>query len=407
MSPQEKKMMEVIDRGREKIHRIAKKIWEFKEVGWEEYNSSNLLMNALEKEGFVVQRGLTGRHPKFGQEVDMPTAFKAVFQGKEGGPTVGLMLEYDALPNGHACGHNLIASAGFAAALGLKGAFQSTGSVIVYGTPAEEMEGSKHYILEGGYMDEVDLMLASHYGADWGSEVTGKAIVWPTHDNWLTFKGRTAHASSSPEKGRSALDAVILTTMGLEFLREHMLETNRIHYIISKGGTAANSVPDLATLNVELRTNDSAELNSLMKRVDNVIKGAELMTETTAVYKWDAPWYCATPVPSLYRLAAQYAPDLGIDGSRFTFGNLPKASSDLGCVAYKIPTVEITFPIVKDGEPAPVGHADETALLTADEYPIDQSILAGKLMALTGFRIGTNSDELNKIKAEFSRNYKE
>ena len=284
----------------------------------------------------------------------MPTAFKAVFKGKEGGPTIGLLMEYDALPNGHACGHNLIASAGFAAALGLKEAFREIGSVIVYGTPAEELEGSKHYILEGGYMDEVDVMLANHYGGDWGSEVTGKAIVWPTHDNWLTFKGRSAHASSSPEKGRSALDAVLLTSMALEFLREHMLETNRIHYIISKGGTAANSVPDLATLNVELRTNDSAELNSLMKRVDKIIKGAELMTETTAVYKWDAPWYCATPVPTLYHQAAQYAGDLGIDVSRFTFGNLPKASSDLGCVAYKIPTVEITFPIVTYGQPVPV-----------------------------------------------------
>ncbi|MFB2022217.1 amidohydrolase [Pseudoflavonifractor sp. P01025] len=407
MTPEEKRMMEVIDENRDKIHKIAKKIWEFKEVGWEEFQSSTLLMNALEKEGFEVQRGLTGKHPKFNQDVDMPTAFKAVSQGKEGGPVIGLMLEYDALPNGHACGHNLIAAAGFSAALALKEVFAPIGSVIVYGTPAEELEGSKHYILEGGYMDEVDLMLANHYGADWGSEVTGKAIVWPTHDNWLTFKGRTAHASSAPEKGRSALDAVILTTMGLEFLREHMVETNRIHYIISNGGTAANSVPDLATLNVELRTNDSAELNSLMRRVDNIIKGAELMTDTTAIYKWDAPWYCATPVPSLYHQAAEYAADLGIDSSRFTFGNLPKASSDLGCVAYKIPTVEITFPIVHDDEPTPVGHADETALLTCNEYPIDQCMLAGKLMALTGLRVAGDPEKLGQLKAEFAKNYHE
>ncbi|WP_303296422.1 amidohydrolase [Pyramidobacter piscolens] len=407
MTPEEKRMLEIIDENRDKIHKIAKKIWEFKEVGWEEFQSSTLLMNALEKEGFEVQRGLTGKHPKFNQDVDMPTAFKAVFKGKEEGPAIGLMLEYDALPNGHACGHNLIAAAGFSAALGLKEAFAPAGSVIVYGTPAEELEGSKHYILEGGYMDEVDLMLANHYGADWCSEVTGKAIVWPTHDNWLTFKGRTAHASSAPQKGRSALDAVILTTVGLEFLREHMLETNRIHYIISKGGTAANSVPDLATLNVELRSNDSAELNSLMRRVDNIIKGAELMTDTTAVYKWDAPWYCATPVPSLYHYAAEYAADLGIDSSRFTFGNLPKASSDLGCVAYKIPTVEITFPIVHDGEPVPVGHADETALLTCNEYPIDQCMLAGKLMALTGLRVAGDPEKLAHLKAEFAKNYRE
>lgn len=210
MTPNEQRMMEVIDENREKVHKLAKKVWEFKEVGWEEFQSSTLIMNALEKEGFEVQRGLVGKHPKFHQDIDMPTAFKAVFKGKEGGPVIGLMLEYDALPNGHACGHNLIAASGFSAALGLKEAFQDIGSVIVYGTPAEELEGSKHYILEGGYMDEVDLMLANHYGAEWGSEVTGKAIVWPTHDNWLTFKGRSAHASSAPEKGRSALDLSLI-----------------------------------------------------------------------------------------------------------------------------------------------------------------------------------------------------
>lgn len=407
MTPNEQRMMQVIDENREKVHKIAKKIWEFKEVGWEEFQSSALLENALEKEGFEVQRGLVGKHPKFDQEIDMPTAFKAVYKGKEGGPVIGLMLEYDALPNGHACGHNLIAASGFSAALGLKEAFKDIGSVIVYGTPAEELEGSKHYIVEAGYMDEVDLMLANHYGGNWGSEVTGKAIVWPTHDNWLTFKGRTAHASSAPEQGRSALDAVLLTCTALEYLREHMVETNRIHYIISKGGTAANSVPDEATLNVELRTNDSAELNSMMRRVDNIIKGAELMTETTAIYKWDAPWYCATPVPSLYYNAADYAADLGIDSSRFTFGNLPKASSDLGSVAYKLPTVEITFPIVPDGEPVPVGHADETALLTCQDYPIDQCILASKLMALTGLRIAGDPEKLSALKAEFAKNYRE
>ena len=178
MNSVETRMMEAIDRNRKKIHKTGRKIWEFREVGWEEFNSSALLMDELEKEGFEVQRGLVGKHPKFDHKIDMPTAFKAVFKGKEGGPVIGIMLEYDALPNGHACGHNLIASAGFAAALGLKEVFQTTGSVIVFGTPAEELEGSKHYILEGGYMDEVDLMLTSHYGSDWGSEVTGKAIVW-------------------------------------------------------------------------------------------------------------------------------------------------------------------------------------------------------------------------------------
>ena len=227
------------------------------------------------------------------------------------------------------------------------------------------------------------------------------------YDNWLTFKGKYSHASSFTEKGWSALDAVILTILGLKFLKEHMVETNRIHYIISKGGVAANSVPDFATLNVELRTNDSDELNTLMKRVDNIINGAKLMTDTTAIYKWDAPWYSATPVPSLYRQTVKYAPDFGIDEFRFTFGNLPKASSDLGYVAFKIPTVEIAFSIVKEDEPTTVGHADETVELTGNEYLINQSILVCKLVAITGYRIGANPEDLEKIKAEFSKNYRE
>lgn len=131
-------MMEAIDRSREKLHKIARRIWEFKEVGWEEFNSSLLLMNELEREGFEVERGLTGRHPKFDQEIDMPTAFKAVFHGKEDGPVVGVLLEYDALPNGHACGHNLISSAGFAAALGLKRRSRKREPWLYTAPPAEE-----------------------------------------------------------------------------------------------------------------------------------------------------------------------------------------------------------------------------------------------------------------------------
>ena len=282
MTPNEQRMMQVIDENREKVHKIAKKIWEFKEVGWEEFQSSALLENALEKEGFEVQRGLVGKHPKFDQEIDMPTAFKAVYKGKEGGPVIGLMLEYDALPNGHACGHNLIAASGFSAALGLKEAFKDIGSVIVYGTPAEELEGSKHYIVEAGYMDEVDLMLANHYGGNWGSEVTGKAIVWPTHDNWLTFKGRTAHASSAPEQGRSALDAVELMNVGVQFLREHMPRDARVHYsILDAGGVSPNVVQHQASVLYMIRSNFVKDCMALHQRVDKIAQGAALMTDTT------------------------------------------------------------------------------------------------------------------------------
>ncbi len=410
LTAQEQAIMTAIDKSAPNTKKIAKEIHEFAEPGWKEVKSSKLLMDQLEAQGFKVQRGLVGKHPTLGHKIDMPTAFKAVYKGGNGGPTIAVLAEYDANPNGHSCGHNLISAAAFSCAMGLKQAFQdpkTPGTIIVIGTPAEEMDGAKPAIYEGGYLKEVDLVLASHYSSRWGSEVSGKAIVWPTHDNWLTFEGVASHASSSPHKGKDALDAVMLTALGLEFMREHSVETDRIHYIIGCGGQQANSVPEKARLEFELRANDSGELNHMMKRVDDIIKGAELMTGCKAIYKWDCPWYCATPVPTLYHAAADFANDLGIDGSQFKFDVPPSASSDLGTIAYYKPTVEISFPIVKDGETTPGGHTDGITVLTGTEYAWDQAIYASKLMALTGYRTVTNQKLFNDVKAEFKANYKE
>lgn len=410
LTDKEKLIMEEIDKREGSIRNVAKKIWEFNEIGWEEFKSSNLLMDQFERDGFTVERGLTGKHPKFGDDMDMPTAFKATFEGEKGGPTIGVMLEYDALPNGHSCGHNLIASSGYTAAIGLKKLFETIpGTIIAFGTPAEELDGAKPNILAAGYMDEVDLMLVTHprWVQEWNSEINVKAIVWPTHDNWLTFHGKASHASAAPEKGRSALDAAMLCGMGIEFMREHMAETNRIHYVFSQAGTNSNSVPEFTRVKVELRANESAELNALIKRVDDVIEGAALMTGTTAKYRWDAPWYTQTPLPKLYKLAAEMSPALGIDKSKFVFNNPATGSSDVGSIAYKIPTLQIGFPTRKEGQIELVGHSLEVAAISGDDYPIDQSILAGKLLALAAYRLGTNPEELEKIKDEFAQNYKE
>lgn len=410
LTDKEKLIMDGIDEKKVTIKNIAERIYEFNEIGWEEFKSSKLLMDQFEEDGFIVERGLIGKHPKYGNDIDMPTAFKAVYEGEKGGPTIGVMLEYDALPNGHSCGHNLIASSGYTAAIGLKKLFERIpGKVMAFGTPAEELDGAKPNILAAGYMDEVDLMLVTHprWGEKWNSEINVKAIVWPTHDNWLTFHGQASHASAAPEKGRSALDAAMLCGMGLEFMREHMVETNRIHYIFSESGTNSNSVPEFTRVKLELRANQSAELNALIKRVDDVIQGAALMTGTTAKYRWDAPWYTQTPLPNLYKLAAEISPALGIDKSKFTFNTPAGGSSDVGSVAYKIPTLQIGFPTRKEGEAELIPHSVEVAEMSGNDYPIEQSILAGKLLALVAYRIGTNPEELKKVKDEFEKNYKE
>ena len=402
----EKIIVNTIDYNKTTIFDISKQIWNFKEPGNKEIKSSALLEDSLEKQGFSVQRGVTGIDPTNGDKVPMNTAFIATYKGLEGGLTIGIMVEYDALPNGHACGHNLLSEAGYAAAIGLKEVLKTThGTVIVYGCPAEETTGSKQYMLKAGLMDKVDTMLCVHGGDNWSSEVSVKAMVWPKYQlDGLVFTGKASHASLAPEKGRSALDAAILMGTGIEFLREHIAETDRIHYVFLDGGKAANVVPDYAKVDLMVRANDSSELMALTKRVDNIIKGAALMTDTTAKYEWDAPLLAATLDPELYHFVANTASSVGISEDKFVFGTPPGPSTDAGNVAYEIPTAQVLFPITEVNQPP--AHTDEFRDAAIKDYALNNSMIAGKIMALTGYRILTNPEELKKIKADFAKNHK-
>ncbi|MDP4109878.1 MAG: amidohydrolase, partial [Bacillota bacterium] len=305
LSSNENTMLKTIDSNKAGIIDISKKIWNLKELSSQEFKSSALLEDALEKQGFKVKRGLTGADPVSGKKCDVPTGFTATYENVKGGPTIGIMLEYDALPNGHSCGHNLISSSGYAAALGLKEAFKTTpGKLIVFGTPAEEFGGpGKTQMLAGGNFDGVDVVFETHGSDRWNMESQFMGIVGPKGDI-LTFKGVASHASASPEKGKSALDAAMLFGMGIEFLREHILDGSRIHYCIMEGGKAPNIVPEETKMNIYVRSMDSGYLKYLQSRIDDIAKGAALMTGTSVEYTWDFPWLAPTPVPTLYDFAA-------------------------------------------------------------------------------------------------------
>ncbi|CAE7835011.1 abgB [Symbiodinium necroappetens] len=264
---------------------LADKIWNLAELGYQEQNSSQALQGYLKKAGFALDAGVA----------DIPTAFVASFGS--GGPTIGILAEFDALPGlsqaaqpsrsplqeggaGHACGHHLFgaasASAGVAIAQWLEADGQP-GTIKVFGTPAEEGGSGKVYLARAGLFDDVDIMLHWHPGS------ANSAAPYSTTSNKsgrFTFSGRAAHAASAPDKGRSALDGVEAMNYMVNMMREHIPQTSRIHYVITDGGDAPNIVPERAQVYYYVRHPDPVKVVELFNRVVKAADAAAMGTET-------------------------------------------------------------------------------------------------------------------------------
>jgi amidohydrolase len=398
MNAFEEKITRGVDSLRDMLSETALKIWEFAEVGGDEFRSSSLLADRLEENGFAVELGLTGKFPDLGEECDMPTAFKAV-RGKGNGPSVGIMLEYDALPNGHSCGHNLISSAGLGAAVSLGRALgENEGRLVVIGTPAEEGGApGKTELLSRGHFDGLDFVMMAHPSDRWNAKSRFLSITHPKNGG-IVYRGAAAHASSEPERGRSALDAVLMFCQGVEFLREHVRDGSRIHYSIVSGGDAPNIVPDFAKVNIFVRSDNSAELERIKKRVTDIAGAAAVMADVSCEFEWDYPWFSPVEVPSFYSLAEECASVAGVNPGEFidydSFG-----STDAGNVGRVFPLVHLDFKI------APLGtnwHSEDSARAAKSPEGLDGMILAAKTLALSLGRLVTNPGLARRIKDEFA-----
>jgi aminobenzoyl-glutamate utilization protein B len=269
---------------------VAHQIWEFAEVGYQETQSTELLQAQLQAAGFSVENGVAG----------IPTAFVASYGS--GQPVIGILAEFDALPGvsqaavpmrqereevnaGHACGHHLFGTASSAAAIAIKDwlvTSGTSGTIRVYGTPAEEGGAGKVYMVREGLMDDVDAILHWHPGnensADASSSLANKS-------GKFRFYGKASHASSAPDQGRSALDGVEAMNMMVNMMREHIPMESRIHYVITRGGEAPNVVPAYAEVYYYVRHPEAAVSGALFDRVVKAAEGAAIGTGTKMEYE--------------------------------------------------------------------------------------------------------------------------
>ncbi len=318
---------------------LSDQIFDLAEPGMEEVKSSALLTEYLTAHGFDVETGIAG----------LPTAFRAVYTRGEGGPSFGFLAEYDALKDiGHACGHHMQGPSVIGAALALRDVFQDASyRIVIYGTPAEETIGGKIIMQEKGCFRDIDLALMMHAAPNTCVDVRCMAL----EDYVVTFHGVESHAAMSPEKGKSAFDAALLSFQAIEFMREHILEDSRIHYTVLDAGGPANIVPGRAVAEYTLRSYDTDYLEDvIVPRFRNIIKGACLMTDTTSELERSYPFKGKIPCLALNDLMMKNANEFQapqIAGPREKTG-----STDFGNVMYEVPGCCIRIAFVPKGTSA-------------------------------------------------------
>ncbi len=281
-----KTVIQSVDNHAAEMITISDKIWAAEETAFNEVQSAKLLADYAEANGFKVERGVA----------EMPTAFVATYGS--GSPVIGILGEFDALPGlsqnkvptksplhdgqpGHGCGHNLFGTASLGAAISIKEMIEQgklKGTIKFYGTPAEEKFFGKLWMVRAGLFDGVDVVMDWHPGAETKAAVqTGLALV----DFIVEFNGQAAHASGDPWNGRSASDALELYTTGINYLREHIKPSVRIHYHIQDGGQVVNVVPDYSRLWVRVRDTKREGMQEVYERVKKMAEGAAIMANVS------------------------------------------------------------------------------------------------------------------------------
>jgi amidohydrolase len=358
------------------------------ELALEEFKAAKRLSDAVEGHGIKVQRGAFG----------LETGYVAEF-GKDGGPTVAILSEYDALPGiGHACGHNIIATSGYGAAIALsKLNGRLPGRVRYLGTPAEERFGGKEIMAREGAFDGTDAAMMIHPSNQ--NLVTMPCIAISEVE--AIFHGRSAHASAMPYRGLNALDGVVTSYQAIAQLRQHIRNTDRIHGIITEGGLAPNIVPERAACRFFVRAVDTHELAPLKARVQKCFEAGALATGCTLEVHWGSTDYLDLktnwPMAEMYERNA-----IALGREFFPVRDLPAGyagSTDMGNVSHRVPSIHPMLGVAPAGV---IIHNPEFTRYAASEAG-DQAVIDGaKSLAMTALDLMADPAMLAQARADFA-----
>jgi aminobenzoyl-glutamate utilization protein B len=430
------KLIKNVDAYASRMSEVALKIWSMPELGYQENKTSALLQDELKKAGFKVEAGVAG----------IPTAFVAR-AGTAGGPVIAILAEIDALPGmsqaavperqpianqiaGHACGHHLFGSGSVAAAIAIKNWLAETGTkgqIRLYGTPAEEGGGGKVYMVRAGLFKDVDVTLYWHPSdANNASQERNLANTSAK----FRFHGQASHAAVAPERGRSALDAVEAMNFMVNYMREHVPQEVRIHYIITNGGAAPNIVPEFAESYYYVRHPDPRVVAEVFERVKKAAEGAALGTGTTFDYEVINGTYSTLPNDVLGRvmdsslrrvggptwtpeeiafaeklqktLPGKNLPSLASANEirKYQFNAQKYSSTDSGDVSWVTPLATLNTATWVPGTSA---HSWQAVAAGGMSIGLKGMVVAAKTLALTVAQLYTSPELITAAKAEFNK----
>ncbi|MGL4483709.1 MAG: M20 family metallopeptidase [Anaerovoracaceae bacterium] len=387
-----KKISERIKQIAPEVKELTLKIHSNPELGREEFKACEWQVELLRKHGFEVEENF----------IEIATAFDAVYKGKKPGLKIGMLSEYDALPElGHACGHNLIAMVAVASGIVMKDLVDEYGGEIhVIGTPAEETRGAKIDMAEKGVFKDFDFVMMSHPA--YGNADSPNTMASNTYK--FEYFGAPAHAAGAPYLGVNALDAVISLFNMVNALRQQTKEEARIHGIIQDGGVAPNIIPDHASALFYVRANGNGYLEELAEKVIHCAEAAALGTGTRLEVSNPEVNFMATRTNmALNECVCENLDKLGIDYMKF-YGKTMPGSSDMGNVSYSCPAIQNGFKI---GEPKSGNPLEAHTVAFREDAAKDLAIKSGlkyvKAFAMTVEDIMKEPEKMNKIREEFEK----
>ncbi|MGL5544666.1 MAG: M20 family metallopeptidase [Cetobacterium sp.] len=361
-------------------------LFENPELGLKEIKARDKHCELLSKYGFFVEKGYCG----------IETAFLANYVAKKPGPRIAYLAEYDALPEiGHGCGHNLLGVTSTAAGILLR-EFVNVygGEVLVIGTPAEETDGAKVKMVKEGAFNNIDIAMIVHPTS--GNVHLRSSSSQAMEALQFTFRGKTSHAAGAPHLGINALDGVITLFNTVNALRQQILPTDRVHGIITKGGEAANIIPDLAIANFYVRSRNKKELDVLLKKVLNCANGAAVSTGTTLeIENYETSFLDLITNKTLMGVYEESLKDVGVENMQ---DSEDSGSTDAGDVSHVCATIHPYMPLYKNV----ISHSRELAQCTVEDGAykgMQEAVLA---LAVTGIKLLKDSKLLDEIKLEFS-----